>query len=118
MGQESLKYDFLHHGKIPCDLFTKNERALGKLRMKYFDSKIVSNKEKTFEDLKQYNKDFQFSENLYYKSNKLILSDQKKYSSKYDWLNNREYKTENHTIVDDPAFWQDQDYFRIYEKNV
>ena len=110
--------NILNNLKIPCDLFTKNERALGKLRMKYFDSKIVSNKEKTFEDLKQYNKDFQFSENLYYKSNKLILSDQKKYSSKYDWLNNREYKTENHTIVDDPAFWQDQDYFRIYEKNV
>jgi len=99
-------------------LFTKNERALGKLRMKYFDNKIILKKEKTFEDLKESNKSFTFSENFYYKSNKLLLSNGKKYLNKYDYLAGREYKGENHKIVNDPKFWEDQDYLRIYEKNV
>ena len=67
---------------IPCDLFTKNERSLGKLRMKYFDNKIKLKKDATFDDLQKTNESFVFSENLYYKSNKLLLSDGKKYLSK------------------------------------
>jgi hypothetical protein len=110
--------NILKNLKIPCDLFTKNERALGKLRMKYFDNKIILKKEKTFEDLKESNKSFTFSENFYYKSNKLLLSNGKKYLNKYDYLAGREYKGENHKIVNDPKFWEDQDYLRIYEKKV
>jgi hypothetical protein len=110
--------NILKNLRVPCELFTKNERALGKLRMKYFDHKIILKKEKTFEDLKESNESFTFSENFYYKSNKLLLSNGKKYLNKYDYLAGREYKGESHKIVNDPKFWEDQDYLRIYEKNV
>jgi len=110
--------NILRNLKIPCDLFTKNERALGKLRMKYFDNKIILKKEKTLKDLKESNKSFAFSKDLYYKSNKLMLSKEKKYLNKYDFFANREYQGKDHKIINDPKFWEDQDYLRIYEKKV
>ena len=106
--------NILKNLKIPCELFTKNERALGRLRSKYFDNKITLHKEKTLEDAKK----FEFSAEFFYKSNKLILSKQKKYLSKYDYLNNRDYNGQDLNIAKDNSFWQDQDYFRIFKKNV
>ena len=38
--------------------------------------------------------------------------------NKYDFFSNREYQGKDHKIIDDPKFWEDQDYLRIYEKNV
>tara|TARA_Y100000034_G_scaffold21390_1_gene24622 strand:+ start:3063 stop:4235 length:1173 start_codon:yes stop_codon:yes gene_type:complete len=110
--------NILKNLKVPCDLFTKNERALGKLRMKYFDNKIILKKEPTFEDLKKANKSFVFSGDLYCKSNKLLLSNGKKYLNKYDFFTDREYKGEDHKIINDSRFWEEQDYLRIYEKKV
>ena len=44
----NLKYlNILKTLKINCELFTKNERALGRLRMKYFDYKVSLKKDKT-----------------------------------------------------------------------
>jgi hypothetical protein len=86
--------------------------------MKYFDNKIIFKKEKTFDDLKESNKSFSFSENFRYKSNKLILSNSKKYLNKYDFFTKREYQGKDHKIIDDPKFWEDQDYIRIYKKIV
>ncbi len=100
--------------KIPHDLFTKNKRSLGRLRSKYFDSKIVMHEQKTLKDMK----DFEFCKDLFYKSNKLLLSEEKKYLTKYDWLFKREYNGEDLNIVDESSFWEDQEYLRIFKKKV
>ena len=111
----NLKYlGILNNLKINCELFTKNERALGRLRMKYFDYKVKFQKEKTLEDIKD--KTFDFSDDLYYKGNKLLFSNGKKYLNKYDYFAGRDYTGKDHTVVDDPKFWEDQDHIRIYEK--
>ena len=113
----NLKYlGILNNLKINCELFTKNERALGRLRMKYFDYKVKFQKEKTLEDIKD--KTFDFSDDLYYKSNKLLFSNGKKYLNKYDFSVKRDYTGDDHTVVNDPNFWEDQDYIRIYKKSV
>ena len=83
--------------------------------MKYFDYKLSLKKEKTFKDIK--NKPFDpSSKHLYYKSNKLMMANGKKYLNKYDYFAGRDYTGQDHTIVDDPRFWEDQDHVRIYEK--
>lgn len=110
--------NILDNLKIKCDLFTKNERALGKLRMKYFDHSILLKKDKTLEDLKKDNDSFVFSDDMYFKSNKLILAKGKKYLTKYHYFADHEYKGKEQTIVNDQKFWEDQEYIRIYEKSV
>jgi len=106
----------LNNLQIKCELFTKNERALGKLRMKYFDYKVSLKKEKTLKDIKD--KAFDISDNLHYKSNKLLFSNGKKYLNKYDYFVGRDYTGDDHAAIDDPRFWEDQDHLRIYEKSV
>ena len=111
----NLKYlNILNSLKIPCELFTRNERALNNLRLKYFDYKVTYKKVKTKEDVK----DFEFSKDFQFKSNKLLLSKEKKYLSKYDYINNRPYERQDLKIVDSPDFWEDLDFFRIYKKTV
>ena len=113
----NTKYlSILNNLQIKCELFTKNERALGKLRMKYFDYKVSLKKEKTLKDIKD--KAFNISDNLHYKSNKLLFSNGKKYLSKYDYSVGRDYSGTDHKAVDDPKFWQDQEHVRIYKKSV
>ena len=107
--------NILDNLKIKCDLFTKNERALGKLRMKYFDHSILLKKDKTLEDLKKDNDSFVFSDDMYFKSNKLILAKGKKYLTKYHYFADHEYKGKEQTIVNDQKFWEDQEYIRIYD---
>jgi hypothetical protein len=113
----NTKYlSILNNLQIKCELFTKNERALGKLRMKYFDYKVSLKKEKTREDAKD--KLPELSNNLFYKSNKLLFSNGKKYLSKYDYSISRDYNGTDHEVIDDPKFWQDQDHVRIYKKSI
>ncbi len=113
----NTKYlSILNNLQIKCELFTKNERALGKLRMKYFDYKVSLKKEKTREDAKD--KISELPSGLFYKSNKLLFSNGKKYLSKYDYSIGRDYSGTDLQVVDDPKFWQDQDYVRIYKKSI
>ena len=85
--------------------------------MKYFDHKLSLREDKSFDDIKD-KKNLDLSKKLYYKSNKLLISNEKKYLNKFDYLNGRDYTGEDHTVVNDPNFWEDQDYIRIYEKEV
>ena len=111
----NTKYlSILNNLKIKCELFTKNKRALGKLRMKYFDYKVLLKREKTREDLKD--RLVGSPNDYHYKSNKLLFSNGKKYLNKYDYFAGRDYTGKDHTVVDDPKFWEDQDHIRIYEK--
>ena len=113
----NTKYlSILNNLQIRCELFTKNERALGKLRMKYFDYKVSLKKEKSREDAKD--KLSELSNDLFYKSNKLLFSNGKKYLSKYDYSVDRDYNGTDLQVVDDPKFWQDQDHVRIYKKSI
>ena len=103
--------------QIPCAAFTKNERALGNLRMKYFDNRVNFLKNKTLEDFQTKSKNALSPDaNIYYQSNKLLLSKGKKYLTKYDYINDREYSKTDLKVVDDPEFWGDQEHLRIYEK--
>ena len=113
----NTKYlSILNNLQIRCELFTKNERALGKLRMKYFDYKVSLKKEKSREDAKD--KLPESSSDLFYKSNKLLFSNGKKYLSKYDYSIDRDYNGTDLQVADDPKFWQDQDHVRIYKKSI
>ena len=114
----NTKYlSILNNLQIKCELFTKNERALGKLRIKYFDYKVSLKKEKTLKDIED-KKAFDVSDNLHYKSNKLLFSNGKKYLSRYDYFSGRDYTGDDHVVVDHPKFWEDQDHIRIYKKSV
>jgi hypothetical protein len=103
--------------QIPCATFTKNERALGNLRMKYFDNQVNFLKDQTFDDFQTKSKKaFSPDVNLYYQSNKLLLSKGKKYLTKYDYINNRDYSGKDLRVVNSADFWADQDHLRVYEK--
>ena len=85
--------------------------------MKYFDNRVNFLKNKTLEDFQTKSKNALSPDaNLYYQSNKLLLSKGKKYLTKYDYINDREYSKTDLKVVDDPEFWGDQEHLRIYEK--
>lgn len=51
-----------------------------------------------------------------YKSCKMLFSKNKKYSSKAAWLSQVE-SHEDQLIIDEPAFWNEADYFKLYNIN-
>lgn len=81
------------------------ENILNKFKINYLDyNLIISKKHKTKEDT-----NIQYSDNLYYKSSRVILSSKGQHISRFDWIHNNKNK-----VVDHPDFWKEVDNFYIF----
>ena len=103
---------------IPFGLVTAKENdELDKLKLKYFNFAIVNPVKKIKkEEVDNYSK---ISDNTYFKTNRLILSDQKVFPSKAHWKANEPCESLQNTIAkikDDQDFWRDIDNHFIFNK--
>jgi hypothetical protein len=82
------------------------EKILNTYKINYLDDNlIISKKYKTKED---FNKEY--SNNLYYKSSRILLSSKGQHISRFDWIHNNKNK-----VIDDPDFWKEIDNFYIFK---
>jgi len=108
--------DNMRKAGIPFSLVSTLEGVeLGKAKLDFFDYPAISPRkilQKT--DIENYEK---ISNNTLYRSNRFILSSGKIYLNKVDWKADKPRLNQNDneaTVIDDPSFWDDSDYFYIY----
>lgn len=88
-----------------------DDEKLNSIKIDYFD---IGNINKQFLIDKNYIKNININ-NLYFKTNKLILSNNKIYPSNAHRLLDIEIK-ENNEIIDTSKFWEESNFFLFYEK--
>jgi hypothetical protein len=103
---------------IDVHLFTKetDEQKLKDLRLRHFEFEIVQEKPITKESLDIKDK---VGYNTCYKTNKFILAKEGIFLSKADWKAKKSVKDFNDNIReinDVPEFWEEVDYFYIFNK--
>jgi len=102
--------NFLELNSIPFELFTfLKGKALDEIKIKYLDQQVIAeietdNKEK----INLFNLD-----NLYYKSNKRIVSQGKIFNSETCYKENIEMKNEFELLIDNEDFWREAEDFWI-----
>lgn len=104
--------NFLSHNNIPFQLFTYlSGKELENIKIKYLDQDCIS---EIASDLKQ-KTGIQYTANVFYKSNKRILSNGKIYLSEFSLKNNFELNNIFEPIVDTPDFWKEVENFYIFK---
>jgi len=103
---------------VPIGLVTsKDGDELNELKLKYFNYGIVNPIKKIEkESIDNYAK---MSDNSYFKTNRLLLSNQKVFSSKAHWKANEPCESVQNTtakIKDDQDFWREIDSYFIFNK--
>ena len=93
-------------------LFTEDKENISDIRLKLIDWDVNLNETKTKKDL---DKSEEICDNTCFKSSKTMTSKNKHYSSSASWKAGVE-KHEDERIIDSPEFWEELDYFRIYNK--
>ena len=91
-------------------LCTRDTQNLTSLRLQFIDWSV---EELSYPSKKDLDIESQLCNNTHYKSSKLIFSNNKKYSSKSAWANDQEHSSAE-KIIDSPEFWEESEYFRIY----
>lgn len=103
-------------GGIPYTLVTTlKDEDLSVTRLKFFDLGNVVAREKI--DKTSLENHEKININTLYRSNRFILSDGKIFLNKLDWEKNRFVSNQfdnERTVIDDPEFFQDSDYFYYY----
>lgn len=88
---------------------------LAKLKLDLFDlANVFPRKITSKSDLENTSK---IDKNTLYRSNRFILSDGKIYLNKVSWRNGQSCTSQREneaTVIDDPQFWEDADYYHIY----
>jgi len=108
--------------------FVKNLKKLGKpfvtssflsedfiesIKLEYMDfCQILKLNKTTKKDVKNLKENIN---NLYYKCNKITISQGKIYNSKAAYLNNIEFQHKPIKIIDIPEFWEEAKYFYLFE---
>lgn len=92
-------------------LHTKDEDNLKETRLKFFDWQVYFFKKKTKKTL---DNGSEICDNSRYQSSKILLSNGQKYASKSAWLRDEPGVEKSAKIIDCPEFWEEQDYFKIY----
>jgi len=138
-----IRYDLLNKYKnnisqIICDLnedhspnFAKDLKKLGKpfvlssflsedfiksIKLDYIDSAQVLKLNKTTkEDIKKMKDNKDLISNLYYKCNKITISEGKIYNSKAAYLKKVPFEGKPIRIIDTPEFWEEAKYLYIFE---
>ncbi len=106
----SLKINFAFVSHLP-------EEQQNQFKLKYMDFVLLQKLEHNTKE----NFNIESTKDLYYKSNKIILSDGKYYPSIYCMKHNLPVDgpvKEIRPVVDDPEFWKDSDDFIILKKEV
>ena len=99
-------------GGYKTHLFSTDAEAIQNLRLQFLDHNIYLNKLSKKKDLDNSDK---ICDNTYFKSSKIMTSKNKHYASKASWLAGVE-KQEEEKVIDSPEFWEELEYFRIYNK--
>lgn len=96
-------------GKSPS-FFCTNPDHIEDVQLKFLDYKVTLSPQGTKKDL-----DFDLSlcDNAFYKSSKLLLSENKMYSSRASHLKSLEFSN-NEKVVDSPEFWKEIEYYKLY----
>lgn len=108
----------LRHSGIPYNIVsTATGDELAKAKLDLFDlGAILPRKKVLKEDLENSSK---FSKNTVYRSNRFILSSGKTFLNRVDLRNgescNGQLDNERPVLLDEPLFWEDADYYHIYE---
>jgi hypothetical protein len=102
----------LSSGGYNLFLFTKDESKVKDLRLKFIDWDINLITPSSKKDLDNHDK---ICDNTYFKSSKTMTSKNKHYSSIASWRQGVE-KSDKEPVIDDPEFWTELDYFRIYNQ--
>jgi hypothetical protein len=109
----------------------QDEKELSELRFKFLELGMIEKitkrtKDNFWDESKQYlnfelDKDKSLSQdgNLWFRSNKFTLSEGKIFLSKSAWRRNlptTSFENNIMTLIDDPEFWEDLDYFYIFKQ--
>ena len=74
---------------------------------------IIKQSKPTKEDIKSL-KDKDLSD-LYYKSNKITISNGKIYNSKIAYIKDIVFDNKPIKVIDDPVFWEESKYFYLFD---
>ena len=97
---------------ISLELFSSDDETLAETRLRFLDWTVDK---WDFPDKKELDFIDKICDNTYYKSSKTILSHGKHYSSKAAWEQGQS-TTKNEKILDTDSFWEESQYFRIYNQ--
>lgn len=104
---------FLRKNGIKLTLIAKENTDISDLRLKFFDEKIEEEFKKTKKDLDNFDL---ICDTTRYKSSKTIFSKDGEFSSKYSY-DKKIKKHKDQIIIDDDLFWEDLDYYKLYNLN-
>jgi len=99
--------------QIPYELFVKDSSKLQSLRLENMDEEISLFERKTKKDL---DSSAVICNNAIMKSSKILISNGKRFASKAHWVLNKEISSEYQEVIDNSDFWEDLDYYIIYNK--
>jgi hypothetical protein len=109
-----LEYaEFIRKIGIPTTVIQKKSCDPDQTKLKFFDWPLedeISKKKKDLDNLEK------VCDTTRYKSSKHLFSKGKKYSSRSAYLNNIE-SHEDQLIIDDEIFWEEADYYKLYNLN-
>jgi hypothetical protein len=94
----------------PTSFFCDNPDQIDEVQLKFLDSKVTLSPQGLKKDL-----DFDISlcDNAFYKTSKVLLSQNKMYSSRASYLKNIEYSNRE-LIIDSPEFWKEIQHYKLY----
>lgn len=92
-------------------LHTKDKNNLTDIRLKFLDWQVLYFEKKTKKTL---DNPSEICNNSRYQSSKILLSNGQKYASKSAWIKDIPGVEKGAKIIDSPQFWEEQDYFKIY----
>ena len=98
---------------LPLSLVAKAGCDLPQTRLKFLDWKVEEEIKKEKKDLDNLEK---ICDTTRYKSSRHLFSNSKRYSSKSAYLQGTE-SHEDQFIIDDKHFWEESDYFKLYNIN-
>ena len=113
-SEDSFSEEYLDQVKntgIPLQCVSSNTQDIAKIRLKYFDTPIVLEKqisEETVESIRN-------TPNLKFLTRKDILSSGKRYSSKAHADEDKVFLDKVSDVIDTSAFWKDLEHYYIYE---
>ncbi len=113
-SEDSFSEEYLDQAKntgIPLQCVSRNAQDIAKIRLKYFDTQIVLEKQIDKETIER----IRNTPNLKFLTRKDILSLGKRYSSKAHADEDKVFLDKVSDVIDTSAFWKDLEHYYIYE---
>jgi len=100
-------FEFLKRLNIDFHIFVKNKEILDDIRFEYFDQNV-----EFYDPKSEKPKDIDVNDKFF--SFKMVVDGEKIYKSSYHWKNSIDNED---NIVDNADYWEESDYFYIYEQD-